>query len=153
MSITVKEEQLPQYFGYELETTPWHRVTQEQIDQFADCTLDHQYIHVDPLKAKETMFGSTIAHGFLTLSMLSYFSKSYSIIIEGLKMSVNSGFDKVRFIQPVLVGSNIRAHAKIIDIEEKKQGQYRIKTSVTIEIEGVEKPAMIAEWICIQMVS
>jgi acyl dehydratase len=127
-------------------------VTQEQINQFADCTLDHQFIHVDPEKAKTSPFGSTIAHGFLTMSMLSYFAENFSVNIEGLGMAINSGFDKVRFIAPVKVDSRIRAHAKLLEMEEKKPGQYRVKTEVTLEIEGLDKPALIAEWISIQFV-
>ncbi len=141
------------YIGYEAEPTGWHTVTQQQIDRFADCTLDHQYIHVDPEKAGQTPFGTTIAHGFLTLSMLSHFAESFSVLIDGFVMGINAGFDKVRFLAPVKVGSRIRAHAKVVDIEEKKPGQFRIKTDVTVEIEGEETPALIAEWISVQFVA
>ncbi len=141
------------YIGYEAEPTGWHTVTQQQIDRFADCTLDHQYIHVDPEKAGQTPFGTTIAHGFLTLSMLSHFAESFSVLIDGVVMGINAGFDKVRFLAPVKVGSRIRAHAKVVDIEEKKPGQFRIKTDVTVEIEGEETPALIAEWISVQFVA
>ncbi len=149
---TIKKSELDQYPGTNAEPTPWHCVTQDQIDQFADCTLDHQFIHIDPEAAKATPFGSTIAHGFLTLSMLSHFAESYSLVVEGFYMGINAGFDKIRFVQPVNVGSKIRAHAKFIEIVEKKPGQYRLKTEVTVEIEGEEKPALIAEWISVQMV-
>jgi acyl dehydratase len=152
MAIFIKKEKVPAYIGYEAEPTEWHTVTQEQINQFADCTLDHQYIHVDPEKAKTSPFGSTIAHGFLTMSMLSYFAENFSVNIEGLGMAINSGFDKVRFIAPVKVDSRIRAHAKLLEMEEKNPGQYRVKTEVTLEIEGQDKPALIAEWISIQFV-
>ena len=126
---------------------------QDQIDEFADCTHDQQFIHVDPEKARETPFGTTIAHGFLTLSMLSYFAGSYSVIIEGFYMGVNYGFDKVRFLAPVKVNSRIRAVPRIMDVVEKKSGQYMFKTEVVIEIEGEDKPALIAEWLGVQMVA
>jgi acyl dehydratase len=152
MATIVEKEKIADYVGFQAQPTPWHTVTQEQINQFADCTLDHQYIHIDPVRAKDSAFGTTIAHGFLTLSMLSHFAESYSLLISGFYMGINSGFDKVRFISPVKVGSRIRAHAKVAEIEEKKPGQYRLMTEVSIEIEGEERPALIAEWISIQMV-
>ena len=148
----VSKAELSDYVGYKASPTKWHQVTQAQIDQFADCTLDHQFIHVDPEKAKKTPFGTTIAHGFLTLSLLSHFAEQFSITIEGAYMGINSGFDKIRFLQPVKVGSNIRAHATIMSIDETKPGQYRVKTDVSVEIEGVDTPALIAEWVGIQLV-
>lgn len=152
MATVIDKADIDNYIGYQAEPTEWHQVVQEQINQFADCTLDHQFIHIDPEAAKNTPFGSTIAHGFLTLSMLSHFAEQYSLIIDGFYMGINSGFDKVRFLQPVTVNSKIRAHAKTIEIEEKKPGQYRLKTEVSIEIEGNNTPALVAEWISIQMV-
>ncbi len=152
MAKIIKKAEIEQFIGFQAEPTEWHQVTQEQINQFADCTLDHQFIHIDPEAAKQTPFGGTIAHGFLTLSMLSHFAEQYSLIIDGFYMGINSGFDKVRFLQPVKVNSNIRAHAKTLEIEEKKPGQFRLKTKISIEIEGVDTPALIAEWISIQMV-
>jgi len=148
----VTREELQNHVGKAAQPTDWFTVTQEQINQFADCTLDHQFIHVDPKKAKETPFGSTIAHGFLSLSMLSHFAESFSLVIEGVYMGVNYGFDKVRFISPVKVDSRIRCHAKVIDAIEKKPGQFMITTSVEVEIEGSEKPALKADWIGMQMV-
>ncbi len=152
MATIINKADIAQYIDHQAEPSKWHQVTQEQINQFADCTLDHQFIHIDPVKAKETPFGTTIAHGFLTLSMLSHFAEDYSLIIDGFYMGINSGFDKVRFLQPVTVNSRIRAHAKTLEIEEKKPGQFRLKTEVSIEIEGVDTPALVAEWISIQMV-
>lgn len=149
----ITKDDIQQYIGYEAEPTEWLQVTQEQINQFADCTLDHQFIHVDPERAKDTPFGSTIAHGFLSLSLLSHFSEQYSVIIQGFYMGINYGFDKVRFLAPVNVDSRIRAHAKVLGIEETKPGQYRVKTEVTVEIEGKDKPALIAEWLSVQMVA
>ena len=150
---TVNRENVQAQVGVQLEPTPWHTVTQEQINQFADCTLDHQFIHIDPEAAAKTPFGGTIAHGFLTLSMLSHFSESFGFVIEGAYMGVNYGFDKVRFISPVRVGKRIRAQATVTDIIEKKPGQFQMKTLVTVEIEGEDKPALIAEWIGMQMVA
>jgi len=148
----VTREELQNHVGKAAQPTDWFTVTQEQINQFADCTLDHQFIHVDPKKAKETPFGSTIAHGFLSLSMLSHFAESFSLVIEGVYMGVNYGFDKVRFISPVKVDSRIRCHATVIGAVEKKPGQFMITTSVEVEIEGSDKPALKADWIGMQMV-
>jgi len=152
MVTSVKTTDIAQAVGLESKATPWHTVTQAQIDQFADCTLDHQFIHVDPEKAAKTPFGSTIAHGFLSLSMLSHFAESFSVLIDGFYMGLNAGFDKVRFLQPVKVNSRIRAHATILSIEEKKPGQYRVNTEVSVEIEHSETPALVAQWISMQMV-
>jgi acyl dehydratase len=152
MSIIIRKDEIANYINHQSAPTDWHEVTQQQINQFADCTLDHQFIHVDEKKAKTTPFGSTIAHGFLSLSMLSHFVKSYSLIIDGFYMGLNAGFDKVRFLQPVKVNSRIRAHAKTLAIEEKKPGQYRINTEITIEIEEGDTPALVAQWISVQMV-
>ncbi|MDB4542464.1 MaoC family dehydratase [Pseudomonadales bacterium] len=150
---TIKREDIAQYQNVELESSEWHTVTQEQINQFADCTLDHQFIHIDPETASQTPFGGTIAHGFLTLSMLSHFSEQFALVIEGTYMGVNYGFDSVRFISPVKVGKKIRAHAKSLEIVEKRPGQFMSRTEVTVEIEGEEKPALKAVWIGMQMAS
>jgi len=152
MPTIIKKDEIQNYIGFQAEPTQWHTVTQEQINQFADCTLDHQFIHVDEEKAKATPFGSTIAHGFLTLSLCSHFAEQFGAMIEGFYMGLNAGFDKIRFLNPVPVNSRIRAHAKTLSIEEKKPGQYRCVTEVTVEIEGVETPALIAEWVSMQMV-
>ena len=153
MTHVVDRSELHKFIGYQAEPTDWHTVTQDQIDQFADCTMDHQFIHVDPDKAKETIFGTTIAHGFLTLSMLSHFAASYSISIAGATMGINSGFDKIRFLSPVKVGSRIRAHATYADIKETKPGQLRMLTNISVEIEGEDTPALIAEWIGVVFVA
>jgi acyl dehydratase len=153
MATVVDRNELEKFIGQTAEPTDWHTITQEQIDQFADCTLDHQFIHVDPEKAKQTMFGTTIAHGFLSLSMLSHFASSYGLSIKGATMGINSGFDKVRFLSPVKVGSRIRALATFADIKETKPGQFRILSNVTVEIEGEDTPALVAEWIGIQFVA
>jgi acyl dehydratase len=148
---TVTREELLNRIGTDLGTTDWFTVTQDQINQFADCTLDHQFIHVDPEKAKNTPFGSTIAHGFLSLSMLSYFAETFTLALKDIVMGINYGFDKVRFIAPVPVNSKIRCHAKLASVIEKKPGQFMITTEVEVEIEGSDKPALKAEWITMQM--
>jgi acyl dehydratase len=147
----IKKAEIEQYIGYVCEPTDWFEVTQDQVNVFADCTLDRQFIHIDPEAAAQTPFGGTIAHGFLTLSMLSYFAESFQLIVEGIFMGVNKGFDKVRFVAPVPVGSKIRAHATILDINEKRPGQFDFKVEVTVEIEGGDKPALVAEWLSVQM--
>jgi len=152
MPTLIKRNDIEKHIGFQAEPTPWHEVTQQQINQFADCTLDHQFIHVDEEKAKQTPFGATIAHGFLSLSMLSHFAEDFSALIDGFYMGLNAGFDKIRFLQPVKVNSRIRAHAKILSIEEKKPGQFRFCTEVTVEIEDCETPALVAQWISVQMV-
>lgn len=152
LTIIIKPSQIDQYLGHEPEPTKWHTVTQEQINQFADCTLDHQYIHVDPLKAKESLFGTTIAHGFLSVSLLSHFAEEFSLVIDGCYMGINYGFDRLRFISPVKVDSRIRARAKYLEISAKKPGQFDFKVEVTIEIEHSKRPALVCEWLCRQMV-
>jgi acyl dehydratase len=147
----IKRDEVEQFVGHQSEPSAWFMVTQEQINQFADCTLDQQFIHVDPLAAKEGPFGTTIAHGFLTLSMLTHFAESFSIIIEGAHTLLNYGFDKVRFLTPVKVDSRVRASAIFADIEEKNPGQFVVKMKITVEIDGETKPALIAEWITLQM--
>ena len=149
----VSKEELINSIGLQLETTDWLTITQNQINQFADCTLDHQFIHIDPEKAKDTPFGSTIAHGFLSLSLLAHFSESFSLVIKDHYMSINYGFNKVRFISPVAVDSRIRCHARIVDVNEKKPGQLLITTDVEIEIEGNDKPALKAEFIVMQILN
>jgi len=138
--------------GKEEGTGEWFEVTQERINQFADVTLDHQFIHVDPERAKTTPFGTTIAHGFLTLSLLTHLAqgtndpKADPARFEGMLMGVNYGFDKVRFISPVKVGSRIRAHAVLSKVELKGNAINMTRT-FTVEIEGGDKPALIADWI------
>ena len=149
----IKKSEIEKYIGHICEPTDWFEVTQEQVNVFADCTLDHQFIHIDPEAAAKSPFGGTIAHGFLTLSMLAYFSESYSLSIEGSYMGVNKGFDKVRFVAPVPVGSRIRCHTTVAEINEKKPGQYDFKMEISIEIEGGDKPALVAEWLSVQMVN
>ena len=123
----------------------WVEVTQAMIDKFADATGDHQFIHVDPEKAKLTPFGSTIAHGFLSLSLVPMLMEKIMIMPQGLKMAVNYGLDSVRFIQPVKVNSKVRLVVTLIDANEKNPGQWLLKAKAVLEIEGSAKPAYIAE--------
>ena len=142
----VPAEKLVDYVGQEIGSSDWFEVDQDRIDMFADATLDHQFIHVDTEKATP-LFGSTIAHGFLSLSLVAGipFSQEIGMVLEGTKMGLNYGLDKVRFLSPVPVNSEVRIHMKCIDITEKNPGQYLAKTEVTMEIKGVEKPAFVAE--------
>lgn len=145
MPYTIKITDLPGLVGQDLEPSSWFEITQERVNQFADATNDHQFIHVDPVKAAQTPFGGPIAHGFLTLSLLSYLTAEKAKFPEGLVMGINYGSDKVRFLQPVRVGSRIRALQHVLGVTEKSPGQFLIKTRVTIEIENSQKPALIAE--------
>ena len=153
MKDPVSIDQLKQMVGRDLEPTPWIEITQEQINAFADTTFDHQYIHVDPEAAKQSPFGGTIAHGFLTLSLMSHMYESFGFILENVVFALNYGFDKIRFLSPVKVNSRIRARATVAEILEKEGGQVMIKYDVVVEIEGEEKPALIAEWLGLQAVS
>ncbi|MEO7690664.1 MAG: MaoC family dehydratase [Sphingomonas sp.] len=127
----------------------WLEVSQEMIDKFADATGDHQFIHVNPEMAKLTPFGGTIAHGFLTLSLMPVLASKVPDApqIQGVKMGVNYGGNKVRFLQPVRSGKRVRGRFKLIEFAEKRPGQWQQTNEFTVEIEGEEKPAMIAEWI------
>lgn len=148
MTIRIDTANLAACIGQDAGTSDWFTVDQQRINDFADVTLDHQFIHVDPERAKQTPFGTTIAHGFLTLSMLAYFLQNgVGVDVPNRTMGVNYGFDKVRFLQPVKVGSRIRAGAKVLEATEKNPGQYLFKLDITVEIEGEDKPALKAEWL------
>lgn len=133
--------------GTELGVSDWVTVDQAKIDEFAACTGDHQFIHVDPVRAATTPFGTTIAHGFLTLSLLS--AMAYEVLpgIEGARMGVNYGFDKVRFMAPVRSGKRIRGRFTLLGVETRGDGGIQSRTAVTVEIEGEGKPALAAEWL------
>ncbi len=145
MTARIRTADIPGLSGTELEPSPWLEITQERVNQFADATNDHQFIHVDPDKASLTPFGGTIAHGFLTLSLLSYLNAQQAALPENLVMGINYGSDKVRYLAPVRVGQRIRSRQRIIDVTEKKPGQWLIRTDVTVEIEDEETPALVAE--------
>ena len=134
--------------GQHIGTSEWVEMSQERINLFADATGDHQFIHINEEAAKMTPFGGTIAHGFLTLSMIPYLSANSDLPkVEGVKMGVNYGGNKTRFIAPVRSGKRIRGHWKLLELVEKRPGQWQQTHEITIEIEGEDKPALIAEWI------
>ena len=134
--------------GEQVGTSEWVEMSQERINQFAEATGDHQFIHVNEEAAKMTPFGGTIAHGFLTLSLFPVLmAKSDCPRVEGVKMGVNYGGNKVRFLAPVRSGKRVRGHFKLLELEEKRPGQWQQTLEFTVEIEGEEKPAVMAEWI------
>ena len=140
----VPAETLIDYVGKEIGSSEWFEIDQKRINQFADATLDHQFIHIDAEKAT-LLFGSTIAHGFLSLSLIPHLTAQTVLAPENLKHVFNYGLDKVRFINPVNVGSKVRTHSKVISVDDKGEGRYLIKTEITMEIKGIEKPAFVAE--------
>jgi acyl dehydratase len=133
--------------GKEIGVSSWHLIDQPRIGSYADVTEDHQFIHVDPERAKETAFGTTIAHGFLTMSMLSAMSYEVMPAIAGTTMGVNYGFDKLRFISPVRSGKRIRGRFVLAEARLRKPNELQSRTNVTVEIEGEDKPALIADWL------
>lgn len=141
----VPVDQLGDYVGKEIGESDWFTVDQDRINAFADATNDHQFIHVDPEAAKATPWGTTIAHGFLSLSLIPFLTASAGIVPEGMVMSINYGSDKVRFLEAVKVGSDVRAKVRLADVTSKGPGRWLFKTDVTVEIKGSEKPALIAE--------
>jgi acyl dehydratase len=138
-------EELKTRVGEETGKSDWFAIDQNRIDKFADATMDHQWIHVDPDSAAMGPFGTTIAHGFLTQSLLSYLTLESMLVPSGALMYINYGSNKVRFINPVKVGSRIRTVCVLKEVKEKAPGQVLVTNSVTVEIEGEEKPALIAE--------
>jgi acyl dehydratase len=133
--------------GREVGVSRWFEIDQSRIDQFADVTEDWQFIHVDPETAMTTPFGGTVAHGFLTLSMLAAMAYDGLPGIKGHVMGVNYGFDKIRFISPVRSGSRVRAKFRLLEVTTRNPKEFMSKSEVSVEIEGVEKPALMAEWI------
>jgi acyl dehydratase len=133
--------------GQEVGVSSWLTVDQARIDAFADATEDRQFIHVDAQAAAQTPFGGTIAHGFLSLSLLSRMAAEATLLPEGLKMAINYGFDRVRFLAPVRSGKRVRGRFMLDSAEEKAPGQWLMRHTVTVEIEGEEKPALTAQWL------
>jgi acyl dehydratase len=144
---------LQSLIGQEVGVSKWFEVDQARIDAFAKITEDEQFIHVDPEAAKATPFGGTIAHGFLTLSLASAMSYDAVKPLEGVVMGVNYGFDKLRFLAPVPAGSKIRGRFKLLSAEDKGGGRWLLKHELTVEIDGGDKPALIAEWLGMQVVA
>jgi acyl dehydratase len=134
--------------GKEVGVSSWHLVDQRRINVFADVIEDYQFIHVDPERARrETPFGTTVAHGFLTMSLLSIMSYEVMPIIEGTTRGVNYGFDRLRFISPVRAGSRVRGRFVLAEAKLRKPNELQSRTNVTVEIEGEDKPALVADWI------
>jgi acyl dehydratase len=134
--------------GKEVGVSSWHLIDQPRINTYADVIEDHQFIHVDPERAKkETAFGTTIAHGFLTMSLLSIMSYEVMPVIEGTTMGVNYGFDKLRFISPVRAGKRVRGRFVLAEAKLRKPTELQSRTNVTVEIEDEDKPALVAEWL------
>ncbi len=133
--------------GTKFEPSDWIEIDQQRIDTFADCTEDHQFIHVDEEAAKQTPFGGTIAHGFLTLSLLSRMVEGNGVAPENMLMGLNYGFDRVRFLAPVPSGKRVRGHSEVSDVDRKDENRFLIKQKITVEIEGEETPALVAEWL------
>ena len=147
----VPKDEMVNAVGTTFEPGEWIVVDQNRINTFADCTEDHQFIHVDLEKAAQTPFGGTIAHGFLTLSLLAKMVEGNGIVPENIVMGLNYGFDKVRFLEPVRAGKRVRAHLSITEVDRKDDNRFRIKQSVSVEIEGEDKPALVAEWLAMMI--
>ena len=152
MASIVTLEEFRNAAGRELAPSSWLEITQERVQMFADATDDHQFIHLDPVRAAATPFGGTIAHGYLTLSLLVRLNQESALIPEGRTMTVNYGADKVRFVSPVLVGSRIRSQQKVLEVTQRSPGYWLIRTAVTVEIENSAKPAMLAEVLYLHVV-
>ena len=131
--------------GEETGVSDWLEINQERINAFADATMDHQFIHVDPEAAAQTPFGSTIAHGFLTLSLTIPMMMETMVAPDRMVMVINYGTDKLRFIEPVKVDSRIRARTRLVDVTEKGPGRWLVKNEITVEIEDIDRPALIVE--------
>ena len=143
----VKPDEMEAQAGTKLPPGEWFEIDQERINTFADCTEDHQFIHIDQEAAAKTPFGGTIAHGFLTLSMLVKLCESVAVHPEGLVMGVNYGLNKVRFLAPVPAGGRVRAHVELASVEQKDANRFLTQQNITVEIEGVDTPALYAEWL------
>jgi acyl dehydratase len=145
--IYVPLEMLRTQVGEEIGVSDWLTIGQDRIDAFADLCGDHQFIHVDPERAAATPFSGTIAHGFLTVSLITWFAAGVRPWIEGTKHGVNYGFDRLRFVAPVPVGSRLRGRLRLTSLEERARGEITQHYEVTVEIEGQERPALVADWI------
>lgn len=153
MSIkTVSPDDFEALVGTKLGVSDWIALDQERVNQFADCTEDHQFIHINEEAAAKTPFGGTIAHGFLTLSMLVKLCESVSVHPEGMVMGVNYGMNKVRFLAPVRAGKRVRAHVELASVDRKDEKRFLTQQNITVEIEGEETPALYAEWLGMSIV-
>jgi acyl dehydratase len=140
-------DEIREKVGQPIGVSGWIEVGQDRIEQFADATDDHQFIHVDQELARQTPFGGTIAHGFLSLSLLSRMAADVMLVPDTTRMAVNYGLDRVRFLAPVKSGKRVRGHFTLDGIEEKAPGQILIRQTVSVEIEGEAKPALTAQWL------
>ena len=143
----IKSTEIDSVIGQEVGVSDWITIDQDRINKFAEATLDDQFIHTDPEKAAKTPFGTTIAHGFLTLALLPAMGGDVIPKLDGHLMSVNYGFEKLRFLSPVPAGSRVRGHFTLSSLDVRKPGEVTLLWEVSIEIEGREKPAVYAEWI------
>ena len=148
---TTSPSKLEALVGTEIGFSEWLEIDQDRINTFADVTEDQQFIHINQELAKKTPFGGTIAHGFLTLSLLSRFSEDSGLVIEGVKMGINYGFEKIRFLAPVPSGSKVRGRFFLKSVVEKKEGNFLITYQVSVDIEGSDKPALVADWLTLQL--
>ena len=151
MPSIVSAQELLDMAGTDLGTSDWIRLDQERIDAFADVTADHQFIHVDPEAASKTPLGSTIAHGFLTLSLVIPMYYELAVYPENMVMALNYGMDRLRFLAPVPVDSRIRLHASIAEVTERSPGSYLVSHEVTVEIEGEDKPALVGRLLTLEI--
>jgi acyl dehydratase len=148
MAVTVvPKDKMTGMAGTKFEPGEWITIDQDRINSFADCTEDHQYIHIDEERAAQTPFGGTIAHGFLTLSMLVKMMEGVGVMPENVVMGINYGFDKIRFLAPVRAGKRVRVHAEVISVDQKDDNRFLVKQGISVEIEGEETPALVAEWL------
>jgi acyl dehydratase len=147
----VNKDNISTILGFRAAPSLWFKIDQGRIDAFADATLDHQFIHVDPERAKHSSFGGTVAHGLLIVSLLPRLIGESLVEAKSADVMLNYGYDKVRFISPVKVGSEVRALCKVVEVYEKNPGQFVLKLDVTIEVKGEEKPALIIEWLIMQI--
>jgi len=147
MRATVSLDDYKAMVGHEAGASDWILVDQAKIDAFAEVTGDHQFIHVDPVAAANTPFGTTIAHGYLTLSLLSVMGYEGMPALEGAKMGVNYGMNKLRFMAPVKSGKRIRGRFSLAALDQRPDGGWQSTVAVTVEIEGETKPALVAEWL------
>lgn len=154
MATAIAIKELDGLKGKLIGTSKWMKISQKMINSFADCTEDHQFIHVDEKRAKEEApFGGIIAHGFLSLSLLTKLSSEISVKIKGTNLTLNYGFNKVRFVHPVKVNQKVRAKFILLDYAERSSDQWMLVYDIMLEIENEKKPALVAEWLTLQIVS
>ena len=144
---TVPKNEMTNAVGMKLGPSEWIELSQQRINAYANCTEDHQFIHVDEAKAKETPFGGTIAHGFLTLSLLASLIEKIGVTPENTVMGMNYGFDKIRFLAPVKSGKRVRMVGEVLNVNQKDENRFLTTFGVSIEIEGEDTPALVAEFL------